>query len=62
MWFKNTIKFFAGFRGEASRLEKATDALSSQTKFYGETQSAAAETTKICQNLYLLLQKRQQNY
>ena len=46
MWFKNTIKFFAGFRGEASRLEKATDALSSQTKFYTETQSASAEANK----------------
>ena len=43
---KNTIKFFAGFRGEASRLEKATDALSSQTKFYTETQSASAEANK----------------
>lgn len=43
---KKTIKFFAGFAGEASKLEKATDALSSQTKFYGETQSAAAEEGK----------------
>ena len=43
---KNTIKFFAGFAGEASRLEKATDALSSQTKFYAETQSASAEANK----------------
>jgi hypothetical protein len=43
---KNTIKFFAGFRGEASRLEKATDALNSQTQFYAETQSASAEATK----------------
>ncbi len=43
---KNTIKFFAGFRGEASKLEKATDALNSQTQFYAETQSASAESTK----------------
>ena len=43
---KNTIKFFAGFRGEATRLEKATDALASQTKFYAETQSASAEANK----------------
>ena len=43
---KNTIKFFAGFRGEASQLEKATDALTSQTQFYAETQSAASEEGK----------------